>query len=77
MAALQSSVVIPSELLPQLLFQKMIRIGQKFRDGIGRDGIVVAADLSVSIDQNHSRAVQRLRVFTAASSGGKFEPIQR
>ena len=50
----------------RLFFQEMICIGEKFRDGIGRDGIVVAADLSMSIDQHHSRAVQRLRVLTAA-----------
>ena len=33
----------------RLFFQEMIRVGEQFRDGIGRDGIVVAADLSVSI----------------------------
>ena len=61
----------------RLFFQKMICIGQQLGDGIGRDGIVVAADLSVAIDQNHSRAMQRLAVFTAAIGRGKFESIQR
>ena len=77
MAALQLLVVIPSELLLRLFFQEMIGVRQQLGDRIGRDRVVIAANLAVSVHQNHSCAVQRLRVLIAAISGGELEAFLR
>src|SRR5438045_5921660 len=55
----------------------MVRVGEQFGHRLGLDGIVVTADLAMSIYEHHPRAVHGNPLSIAAVGCRQFEAVMR